>query len=183
MQRYVAFLRAINVGGHVVRMDHLRKILESTGLSNVETFIASGNAIFQSSARNSKVLEKKIGRELRKALGYEVATFIRTAAELSAISVYQPFKSPDVTHSGTNTYIGFVGAKLSPAAQKTVLAFRTKVDEFRVRGSEIYWLCRIRSSDSEFSLARLEKAIGMQATFRNVTTIRKMAARYAQPQK
>jgi uncharacterized protein (DUF1697 family) len=183
MQRYVAFLRAINVGGHVVKMDHLRKILESIGLSNVQTFIASGNAVFQSSTGNSKVLENKIAAELRKALGYEVATFIRKAAELSAISMYQPFKTSDVTHSGTNSYVGFVGRDLSPAAQKTVLSFRSKVDEFRVRGSEIYWLCRIRSSDSEFSLARLEKAIGMQATFRNVTTIRKMAARYAQPQK
>ena len=39
MTRYVAFLRAINVGGHVVKMDHLRQLFESLGFSSVETFI------------------------------------------------------------------------------------------------------------------------------------------------
>jgi Uncharacterized protein conserved in bacteria len=78
MPRYIAFLRAINVGGHVVKMDHLKKLLESVNLSNVETFIASGNAIFESSGRTPKVLKKKIADCLLKDLGYEVATFIRT---------------------------------------------------------------------------------------------------------
>ena len=44
MTRYIAFLRAINVGGHTVKMDQLRALFEELGLSNVETFIASGNA-------------------------------------------------------------------------------------------------------------------------------------------
>jgi len=48
MTRYIAFLRAINVGGHTVKMEHLRGIFESMGFSNVETFIASGNVIFAS---------------------------------------------------------------------------------------------------------------------------------------
>ena len=43
MPKHFAFLRAINVGGHTVKMDHLRDIFESLGFSNVETFIASGN--------------------------------------------------------------------------------------------------------------------------------------------
>ena len=46
--RLVAFLRAINVGGHNVKMDRLRELFEALGLSNVETFIASGNVIFDS---------------------------------------------------------------------------------------------------------------------------------------
>ena len=50
---------------------------------------------------------------------------------------------------------------------------RTAVDEFHLHQREIYWLCRIRSSESEFSLARLEKALGVQATFRNSTAISK----------
>ena len=78
-------------------------------------------------------------------------------------------------------YIGFVKEKLDLRAQRTVMTFRTKVDHFCVHGNGIYWLCRIRSSESEFSLTRLEKAIGMKATFRNSTTVRKMAAKYAQP--
>ena len=47
MSRYIAFLKAINVGGHNVKMDQLRKIFESMQFKNVETFIASGNVIFE----------------------------------------------------------------------------------------------------------------------------------------
>jgi uncharacterized protein (DUF1697 family) len=181
MPRYVAFLRAINVGGHVVKMDHLKKILESVDLSNVETFIASGNAVFESSVRTPRVLEEKIANTLQRDLGYEVATFIRTVPALSEIARYQPFEASELDDNGSLMYIAFVEAKLDPKAQRTVMSFRTKVDDFRVRGSEIYWLCRIRSSESEFSLARLEKAIAMKATFRNSTTVRKLAAKYAGP--
>ena len=47
MPRYITFLRAINVGGHTVKMDRLREIFESLGFANVETFIASGNVVFE----------------------------------------------------------------------------------------------------------------------------------------
>jgi len=179
MPRFIAFLRAINVGGHVVKMDRLRKILESSGFSNVETFIASGNAIFDSSIRNSKTLEKKIAATLRRELGYEVATFVRMPAELSAIAAYRPFKLSVVDAPGSRTYIGLVEEPLNPKARRIISSFSTKDDDFCVQGKEIYWLCRIPSSESEFSLARLEKSIGMKATFRNSTTIKKMAAKYA----
>jgi uncharacterized protein (DUF1697 family) len=91
MPRYIAFLRAINVGGHTVKMEVLRRHFEVLGLSDAETFIASGNVIFETTAKNTRLLEKKIEEQLRTALGYEVATFIRTAAELAAIAKYQPF--------------------------------------------------------------------------------------------
>jgi len=48
MPRYVAFLRAINVGGHVVTMAQLKRAFEAVPLASVETFIASGNVIFES---------------------------------------------------------------------------------------------------------------------------------------
>jgi uncharacterized protein (DUF1697 family) len=70
MTRYFAFLRAINVGGgHVVKMDRLRQLFESLGFSNVETFIASGNVIFESSSRNAKNLEAKIEKALIRSAG------------------------------------------------------------------------------------------------------------------
>ncbi len=61
LPRFVAFLRAINVGGNrVVKMDFLRQVFESLGFSRVETFIASGNVVFDTGARNPKMLERKI---------------------------------------------------------------------------------------------------------------------------
>src|SRR5438093_11101582 len=91
MVRFIAFLRAINVGGHTVKMDDLRRLFESLGCSNPETFIASGNVIFESPVEDVRTLEKSIERHLRTALGYEVATFIRTAPELADIAKFQPF--------------------------------------------------------------------------------------------
>ena len=88
MSRWIAFLRAINVGGHTVKMNHLRQLFESLGYSSVETFIASGNVVFEAASKNAGMLEKKIENGLREALDYEVATFIRTDAELADIANY-----------------------------------------------------------------------------------------------
>ncbi len=84
MLRFVAFLRAINVGnGRTVRMDSLHQLFESLGFSGVETFIASGNVVFETRTKNTKTLERKIEKKLREALGYEVAAFVRTDKELA----------------------------------------------------------------------------------------------------
>ncbi len=91
MTRYIAFLRAINVGGHTVKMNALRGLFESLGFSKVETFIASGNVLFEIASKDSLVLEKKIESKLRETLGYDVATFIRTDAELKAVANYKAF--------------------------------------------------------------------------------------------
>src|SRR5712671_5083248 len=91
MSKYIAFLRAINVGGHTVKMDHLRSLFEAMGFSNVETFIASGNVIFDSKSKNTKALESKIEQGLEPSLGYAVTTFIRSVSELADVARYQPF--------------------------------------------------------------------------------------------
>jgi uncharacterized protein (DUF1697 family) len=178
MIRYVAFLRAMNVGGHTVRMDALRQIFESLGLTNVETFIASGNVIFESTAWSSKSLEETIADRLRSALGYDVGTFIRSLTELSEIARYQAFPKKDLEAKGSSLYVAFLANPIDRKAERNLLSFRTEVDDLRVHGREIYWLCRVRSSESEFSLALLENELGIRATFRNSTTVRRIADKY-----
>src|SRR5690349_6010221 len=97
MTKYIAFLRAINVGGHNVRMSELKRLFESLGFSNVETFIASGNVIFETSAKDPSKLEKKIEALLKESLHYEVFTFLRTPAEVAAVAKYKPFKTKGET--------------------------------------------------------------------------------------
>ena len=179
MSRYVAFLRAINVGGHVVTMDRLRGLFESMGLANVETFIASGNVIFDSSTRSAKALEARIAADLRKSLGYEVATFLRTHEEVAEAAAHRPFPARAVAAAGSRLYVGFLPAALGPVPKKTTLALATKVDDLHLHGRELYWLSRVKFSDAEFTPARFEKALRIQATFRNITTVRKIAAKYA----
>ncbi len=181
MKRYIAFLRAINVGGHTVKMDHLRALLGAIELHNVETFIASGNVIFDSPAKDVQALEKQIEQHLKQALGYEVATFLRTPAELAAVAGYKRFPAADLAVESNLLYVAFTHTAPGEEAQRKLLACKTDVDEFHVQGREAYWLCRIRSSDSTFSGARLEKTLGMPATMRNITTVRRLAAQYAAP--
>jgi uncharacterized protein (DUF1697 family) len=177
--RYVAFLRAINVGGHTVTMDRLRQLFAKMGFRGVETFIASGNVVFEA-AGSAAATEKTIAARLEKALGYDVATFVRTPVELAAIAAHQAFGAADVARAQAHC-IGFLAAPLGKAAAGNLMALRTEVDAFHVHGREIHWLSRVRQSESVFSNAVFEKAVGVRATFRGMNTVRKMAAKYAPP--
>ena len=148
MPRFVALLRAINVGGHVVKMDRLRKIFESLGFSNVETFIASGNVVFESPATNPQTLEKQIESQLQKSLGYEVVTFIRYGSELAARANYKPFAASELDADSNSLYIAFLPARPNGASRQKLMTFRTEVDDLHLHGREIYWLCRTKFSES-----------------------------------
>lgn len=178
MTRYIAFLRAINVGGHTVKMDRLRKLFAELGFSSVETFIASGNVIFETEEKNAQALENRIERHLRESLGYEVATFLRTASELAAIARYKPFPAAELEAEGNMLYVGFLAASPEARVRQALLDLRTDIDEFHVHERELYWLCRKKFSESKVSGAMLEKRAAMPATLRNVTTVRKIAAKY-----
>lgn len=179
MPRYIAFLRAINVGGHnTVKMEFLRHLFESLGFSNVETFIASGNIVFETTSKNAQALELEIEKGLREALGYEVATFIRTGTELAAIANYKPFSQSDLDGAAALN-IAFLADGLDDKSSQKLMALRTDIDDFHVHGREIYWLCRKRQSGSKISNAVLEKALGQKSTLRGANTVKKMAAKYS----
>jgi uncharacterized protein (DUF1697 family) len=178
MPRYVALLRAINVGGqNVVKMDQLRRLFEKAGLSGAETFIASGNVIFDSRAKDGPALEKKIEAALRGALGFEVRTFVRTDAEIEKVASHPPFP-PVKMHDARALNIGFLKAPLTAAATAALMAFTSDADDFHTHAREIYWLCRTGQSDSKFNNVKLEKAIGGFCTFRSISTVMKLAAKY-----
>jgi len=177
MPKYIAFLRAINVGGHTVKMDVLRQLFESLGLSNVETFIASGNVIFEAKVSNSKSLEKKIEKKLGESLGYAVATFIRTDAELAEIAKYKPF-SQSRLDAAAALNIGFLADALDEPSTKKLMALKTEIDDFHAHGREIYWLCQKKQSDSKISNNVIEKTLGLKTTLRGVNTIIKLAEKY-----
>ena len=177
MPKYVAFLRAINVGGHTVKMDHLRGLFEAVGFTNVETFIASGNVIFDSPSKNTPAIERKIEKHLEETLGYEVATFVRATSELAGVADYKPFDESELKQ-GT-LYIGFLADQPGKQAIQKLMSFATDVDNFDVKGREIFWLCCTKFSDSKFSGALLEKTLGMRTTLRNSNTVKKLAAKYS----
>jgi len=177
MTRYIAFLRAINVGGHNVKMDHLRELFETFGLTHIETFIASGNIIFDAKAGNVKNLEKNIENKLQGALGYEVSTFIRTDTELAEISKHKPFPQSQLdTAMALN--IGFLAVEPDDAVKQKLMELRTDIDDFHVHKREIYWLCKKKQSDSKISNTVIEKKLGLKTTLRGMNTVNKMAEKY-----
>jgi len=180
MQRYIALLRAINVGGHTVKMDALRALFEEMGFQNVATFIASGNVIFESPAAGTRALEAQIERHLKEALGYEVATFVRTPGELAAIAAYRPFPDDDPDADGNALYVAFLPETPAEEAQAKLLALQTPTDAFHFHERELYWFLRTKLSESSlFSGSVLEKTLRAPMTMRNITTIRKLAEKYA----
>jgi uncharacterized protein (DUF1697 family) len=174
--RLVAFLRGINVGGHVVKMDALKRHFESLGLDDVETFIASGNVVFSARA-SSPALERKIEAKLLASLGYEVRTFVRTAAEVAAVDRYKPF--PESQIRGAHAlYVGFLPEKVSAAAAKAVAALGTDVDLLHAHGRELYWLCGVSISETKLSYSALEKVLKASATFRNINTVTRLVKKF-----
>ncbi len=178
MAKYIALLKAINVGGHTVKMDHLKKLFEKMRFENVETFIASGNVVFETKSQSVDSIKKKIETELEKSLGYKVATFIRTTKELKEIAEHKPFTEFDLNDEQNSLYIGFLDNQSNKDSQKKILALSDKANEFYFNKTELYWFCRKNFSDSGITGKTLEKVLGMETTIRNSTTIRKMVARF-----
>jgi uncharacterized protein (DUF1697 family) len=174
---HAAFLRAINVGGHVVTMEKLRAVLSSRalGLSNVATFIASGNVLFSTSAADESALERQIEARLKRQLGYEVATFVRSVGEIAAMAAREPF--PPVEGKAT-LFVALLRQRPSADASRKLMALQTEVDQFQLHGRELYWRIRGGYSDSAVSGALVEKTLGMPATVRNISTLKRLAAKY-----
>ena len=180
MPRHVAFLRAINVGGRNVKMQALVALFEGLGFTQVSTFIASGNVIFSSTSSSVKKLTQQIEAELLRELGYEVATFLRTPEQVAAAARATPFPQPAMAQAQAFN-IGFLAQALSATQAARLQTLRSPVDEFVSVGSEVFWLCRVRQSDSKFSNAVMERALGLSASFRSINTVQRLAESLASP--
>ena len=168
MPVYIAFLRAINVGGRTVKMADLKHLLEEAGHEEVSTFIASGNVIL-TSRESAGALEKQLEADLQKALGYKVDTFVRSVKELKAIAARHPFGKTD-----GRVHVAFLK---EPPPKSFVQKLAEFEDEFAVTGRELWWLVHGQMMDSKFSGAALEKLLGGPATMRNRNTIDRMVAK------
>ncbi len=178
MPRYVAFLRAINVGGaRTVKMEALRQVFEGLGFSGVSSFIASGKIIFETPARNSSALEERIEGALLQALGLDATPFIRTGPELSRIAGFKAFPA-SALGSGDEPNVIFLSAPPNARVRAAFKSFHSEAEEFRVHGREIYWL-RHRTADGiPYSTLALSKALDEPFTIRSMNTVRKISEKY-----
>jgi len=179
MPRYFAFLRGINLGKRRLAMTRLKALFEELGFVNVSTFIASGNVIFETktTTADGKKLERNIERHLKSKLGYEVDTFVRSESELADVIALDPF--PKHSKEGANVHVAFLKEPLNRDLAKKFTVIGDNDDAFAVKGREYYWLRRGRMTDSKIWASPALKALKIpEGTMRNMTTVRKLAAKH-----
>jgi uncharacterized protein (DUF1697 family) len=178
MERYVAFLRGMNLGGRRIKNDELRAGLETLGLADVATFRASGNVIFGAGDReNEGALAARIEAGLAEALGYEVPVFLRSCAEVAAIAAEEPFPAQAVEGSKGKLQVSLLAEKPGAAARRKVLALAGDEDLLAVKGRELYWLPSGGLLESDLDLKAIQAAVGLD-TRRTMGTIEQIAAKH-----
>ena len=176
MPAYAAFLRAINVGGRYVTMDRLRAVFEGLGFSAVRTVITSGNVLFVSRRRAAVAIERSCEAALREALGYEVPTFIRSAAEVHDIVRRCPFTAG----TGGTVYVVFLPVPPPARVEQTLGNLSDRDNAYRVLGREIFWFHRQDGAPPRITPARFDRLTG-PATNRNLNTVRRISTLLGSP--
>ncbi len=154
-------------------MADLKNYFESFGCINVQTYINSGNVIFE--AKESANLEEKIEKQLEEALGYKVETFLRTMDEVAKIA-----SKPAFEPQGDETlHVVFLRNHqlVNKKSEQNLLSLRSEADDFAIQGSEVYNLRRDKDK-SIFSNNFIEKTLKIEGTTRNITSLRKVAEKY-----
>lgn len=184
MPRYVAFLRAINVGGRFVKMADLAQHFQTLGHAEVQTFIASGNVIFRSRARSSNALAQALADGLEPLLAFRSEAFVRSDAEVQALA--QRAAAQQVAHRAAvgpqgEVNVAMLAQPLSPAQIAAFEGLRTGLDDFTHSGSEVFWLCKSKQSDSKFSNALFERKLGAKTTIRRASMLERLAEQLRTP--
>src|SRR5207253_11376903 len=98
MAAYIAMLRGVNVSGHnTIKMDVVRGFCQGLGFRNVETYVESGNIVFQTATENPAALSKRIGETILQSFGFETPVIIRSTEEMRNVIAKNAFlKAMDV---------------------------------------------------------------------------------------
>ena len=180
MATYIAMLRGINVSGHkTIKMQDLRTICNKLGYRNVQTYVQSGNIVFETRKGTPANLSKQISKAIQDAYGLDVPVFIRTLMEMQRIISANPFlKEKNIDHS--KLHVTF----LSETPQTDSLRKLGKVpagpDRFHTVHNEIYLHCPNGYGRTKLSNTMIEKTLSVAATTRNwrtCNTLLEMASR------
>ncbi|HEV7482000.1 MAG TPA: DUF1697 domain-containing protein [Solirubrobacterales bacterium] len=177
MERYVAFLRGMNLGKRRIKNDELRAEFETLGFEDVATFRASGNVIFVAAGKSEGALTKKIEHGLGEALGYEVPVFLRSGAEVAAIAAQKPFPAKEIAASKGKLQVTMLAKVPTAAARRKVLELATGEDSLEIAARELFWLPSGGTLESELDHKEIEEALG-KGTQRTMGTIEQIAAKH-----
>ncbi|MBI4520696.1 MAG: DUF1697 domain-containing protein [Gemmatimonadetes bacterium] len=173
--KYVAFLRAINVAGHVsLKMTNVRDAFAAAGCRSVSTYIQSGNVIFESSARDVATRMKKVRAKLRNLVGVEPDILIRTIPEIEELVRRRPFGGVE---AGTTVklYVAFLFQKPRATPRFPLISPKEGLEAVGMRNREVFIVSR-RKKNGFFGFPNnfVEEAVGVSATTRNWSTVTKI---------
>lgn len=177
MIRFVAFLRGINVGGHIVKKETLQTVFSSLGFRNVFTYKQSGNVIFEAEDANTTELKSKIEERLKSTLGFSVPTVLRSMSHLRSIVGREPFKIQKT--EGTSFLVTLLPDPPPPAfvSLLPLTIPKSTAEVIGVEGNEIY---SITHGGGEGALPNpfVESKLKMKTTTRNMNTIREIVEKF-----
>ena len=171
MTAFVALLRAVNVGGTgKLAMTELKAMCEAIGLTNVRTYIASGNVVF-TSRKSETVVKTALEKRLAAYAGKAVGVMVRTAAEMAQVSSDNPFP-----HAAPNRTLAIF---LDDAPPKDTLAHirGQKDEEVKLGKREIYVHYGEGMAKSKLVIPAAKS--GTARNMNTVATLAKMAAELA----
>ncbi len=174
MTTYIAFLRAINVGGkNLIAMAELRKMLEGMGFSNVQTLLQSGNAVFQGDKAMSADIETRLEKQTAKRFGLNVDYVVRTDKELADVIKGNPFANFAKEDPG-HMLVLFLKSAAPKDAEKALTQAIKGREVVAVKGNVVYAQYRDGVGTSKLTNGVLEKHLACRATGRNWNTVTKL---------
>ena len=176
MSRYVTFLRAINVHGHLkVKMEDLRQAFSEAGCANVKTFIQSGNVVYEASKGDLETLHQRIQEELRALLGRKATVLFRRHSQIRDLVKTAPFKA---VNTGIDVKLYVVLLSQEPIRKPTfpIISPKESLEALSAKGLEVFVVSRKKKNGGYgFPNGFVEKEFGVSATSRNWSTITKIA--------
>ncbi len=167
---HIAFLRAVNLGKRTVKMPHLVELVSGLGYDDVWTHINSGNVVFEASGSRA-TLERRLETALEDDLGFEVTTFVRTAAELRRTLAVEPF----AVGPGDTYFVTFLKENLSASKAKALAALSNDFDTVVVKGRDVHWRMHGKSTDTKLPAKAWESVVGRhRSTSRNTNMLGKL---------
>lgn len=179
MPTYIALLRAVNVGSTgKLPMADFRKLLAELGYRKVETYIQSGNAVFDAPGPAPKVA-KAIATALEKQMGAPAGVLVRTHDELTRVIADNPFAA-EAAADGAKVHAVFLS--VSPARSvaagldRIVTQYPQRRDRYDVAGDTLYLHLPEGAAETKFTAKSIDRILGGTGTARNWNTVLRLHA-------
>jgi len=174
MIKYISILRGINVSGkNIIKMDELRKLFELLGFTDIQTYIQSGNVLFNSRSSNKTKMISQIKDSINKKSGYDVKVLIKTKDEIEKVINQNPFLKFDNVDI-KKLYVTFLERIPEKEFIDSLIPNKKTNDVYKIIGTEIYLYCPGGYGKTIFSNNYIEKKLRLKATTRNWKTVNKL---------